>query len=599
MMSTMIDSLEPRRLLSGSGLVGYYFNDITESTPVMSRNDSQINFNFGSSPPVPQMGSQYSIEWQGQILPPTTGVYTFYVDATDGVQLTVRGTTIINRRSDGSGELSGTIPLSGGNLVDLTLDYYNDTNNGSVQLYWSYPGQTKQLLPNSALYNTFGNVNTFTDPIAPNGADPWVTYENGEYYYALSDGGALYVAASSTLQGIGTAPEIKIFSPPAGSAYSSDLWAPELHFINGKWYVYFAADAYPGDNDAHRMYVLESSTTNPQGSYAFEGEIAPLADTGVPTTTSVSAIDHWAIDGTVINIGSNMYFVWSGWDGTDPNGNSGQVQQNLYIALMSSPTKISGYRYLLSEPTYSWEQVGLPINEGPEELTGPTGKVFVIYSASGYWTNNYCLGQLTYTGSMTNASAPLSATNWSKNPSPVFQQNGNAVGVGHASFTVSPDGTQDWIVYHAHNTTGNFTGTRDIRIQQFTFNADGTPNFGSPVAPNTPLPEPSGTPHYEAAFNYPVYPSASSAIIASSTTTSNTKTAANKPTIVVPIKLTPVLPTLPPIAPTPAVPKSISQIMSVLEILPASSDVMSELALLSVAMTNTFTTNVKTPALKI
>ncbi|HEY1684349.1 MAG TPA: family 43 glycosylhydrolase [Tepidisphaeraceae bacterium] len=508
MQRQLVEPLENRCLLSGNGLVGYYYNGTSETTRVMTRNDTNINFNFGSAAPVPQITGSYSIKWQGQILPPTTGIYTFYVDATDGVQLSVRGTQIINRWSDGSGELTGTIALSGGQMVDLELDYFNDTANGNVQLYWSAPGISKQTIPNADIYNTFGVDYTITNPIAPSGADPWVTYENGEYYYAYSDGGALYVSASATLEGIGTASGTKIYQPPAGTMYSEDLWAPELHYISGLWYVYFAADN--GNNDNHRMYVLQSTGQNPQGLYNFKGEIEATADKGVPTATTAFPIDHWAIDGTVVTIGSSNYFVWSGWDGTDPNGQS-QVQQNLYIALMSNPWTISGSRYVLSQPTYSWEQNGLPINEGPEELAGPTGKVFVIYSASGYWTNQYCLGQLEY-----NAGNPLLQSSWIKSANPVFQQAGSVTGVGHASFTTSPDGTQDWIVYHAHSPTFDSTGIRDIHTQQFTFNADGTPNFGSPVQDGVALEEPSGTPHYTPNFNYPVYPAAPQAIVATS-----------------------------------------------------------------------------------
>src|SRR5581483_6684222 len=118
---------------------------------------------------------------------------------------------------------------------------------------------------------------------------------------------------------------------------------------------------------------------------------------------------------------------------------------------------ISGDRTLISSPTNSWEQNGLPINEGPEVLT-KDGTVNIIYSASGYWTNQYALGQLTLTGRN-----PALASSWTKQTSgPVFAPTTNVPGVGHASFTKSPDGGQDWIVYHAHNTPGTFTGTRDV-----------------------------------------------------------------------------------------------------------------------------------------
>jgi GH43 family beta-xylosidase len=250
--------------------------------------------------------------------------------------------------------------------------------------------------------------------------------------------------------------------------YSSEIWAPELHQINGKWYIYVAAD--DGNNANHRMYVLERDNPDPFGAYVFKGKIA-------------AATDRWAIDGTVLQWQDKLYFIWSGWPGTT------NVQQNLYIAEMSNPWTITGDRVLLSTPSSSWERHGLPINEGPQILVH-NGQVHIIYSGSGFWTNEYALGRLTYTGTDI-----LSASSWTKASSPVFKQSGNIVGVGHASFTTSPDDTENWIVYHSlpdpDPNDGN--NARVIHIQQFTYNADGTPNFGPPLSSNT-IEAPSGFP---------------------------------------------------------------------------------------------------------
>jgi GH43 family beta-xylosidase len=155
----------------------------------------------------------------------------------------------------------------------------------------------------------------------------------------------------------------------------------------------------------------------------------------------------------------------------------------------------SGDRALISSPQLSWEQNGLPINEGPEVLQH-NGQTFIIYSASGYWTNQYCLGQLTYNG----VGDPMLAASWTKKSTPVFASANNVVGVGHASFTKSPDGLEDWIVYHAHNTPGTFTGIRDIHTQKFAWNANGSPNFGVPVGRGIAVVEPGGTPHFVASL---------------------------------------------------------------------------------------------------
>lgn len=102
---------------------------------------------------------------------------------------------------------------------------------------------------------------------------------------------------------------------------------------------------------------------------------------------------------------------------------------------------------------------------------------------------NYCLGLLIYNGT----GDPLRQSSWTKT-GPVFQYSrANGVfGPGRATFTTSPDGKQDWMVYHA-KTTDDFTAHgRETRAQEFTWNADGTPDFGVPVSVSTKLAPPSG-----------------------------------------------------------------------------------------------------------
>jgi len=86
----------------------------------------------------------------------------------------------------------------------------------------------------------------------------------------------------------------------------------------------------------------------------------------------------------------------------------------------------------------------LASNEGPQQLTNPTtGQQFIIYSAARSDNRNYCLAQLELVGD-----DPMNPNDWRKHAFPVFYQNPSeeAYGVGHASFTKSPDGKEDWIV---------------------------------------------------------------------------------------------------------------------------------------------------------
>jgi GH43 family beta-xylosidase len=311
--------------------------------------------------------------------------------------------------------------------------------------------------------------NTYKNPIASNGADPWVIWWQGAYYYCYSFGESLGMNKAARLQDIDTTTERRIvWESPSGQPYSKELWAPELHYLDGKWYIYVAAD--DGKNEHHRMYVLEGMSQDPQGKYALKGQITD------PT-------NKWAIDGTILVMDSGAkYFIWSGWEG-DVN-----VQQNLYIAPMSNPWTISGKHVLISKPELPWELIGTPlINEGPEILKH-NGKVFIIYSASGSWTDDYCLGQLTLIGN-----DPLQPSSWQKKPTPVFSKTTAVFGPGHASFVKSPDGKEDWIVYHAAKYKGA-RWNRNVRIQRFSWDAEGHPVFGTPVEKGVELEGPSGQP---------------------------------------------------------------------------------------------------------
>ncbi len=322
------------------------------------------------------------------------------------------------------------------------------------------------LLAAIAYFHTAAGAqaNTITNPIAPNGADPWLIKKDGVYHYCYSRNGSIWINTNQTLQGAAQFEGRKIWTPPADAPYSRELWAPELHFLQGKWYVYVAADN--GTNANHRMYVLESETNDPTGNYVFRGKIS-------------DASDKWAIDGTPLEYHGKLYFIWSGWEG-DKN-----IQQNLYIARMSDPLAIAGPRVKISQPEHDWERIGKPfVNEGPQVLQN-NGQTFVIYSASGSWTDHYCLGQLRLTGS-----DPLDPKSWTKSRTPAFGSTGTVFSPGHASFTKSPDGREDWIIYH----TAKYKGggwNRDVNIKKFTWDIDGNPNFGYPESKGVPIPAPS------------------------------------------------------------------------------------------------------------
>ncbi len=303
---------------------------------------------------------------------------------------------------------------------------------------------------------------TFKNPVSPRGADPWVILdeESGKYYYCFSGGNGVFVNEIEAIDKITKEGSHKVYTAPENTLYSKEYWAPELHKIGGKWYIYVAAD--DGDNFNHRMYVLACTGDEPTAPFEMKGKITD------PT-------DKWAIDGTVLQYKGECYFIWSGWEG-DVN-----VAQNIYIAHMSDPWTIDSERTLLSVPDHDWEQRGgRPwINEGPVALVkGDT--VHIIYSGSGSWSDFYCLGKLTYRGGDI-----LDAASWTKYPDTVFEKTDKVFGPGHCSFSQAADGT-DWIIYHGNLVPGTGWGGRNVWVQPISWDGD-DPVLGAPVGPDAEL----------------------------------------------------------------------------------------------------------------
>lgn len=261
--------------------------------------------------------------------------------------------------------------------------------------------------------------------------DPSVIYHNGMYYHCfVKNAEEIYIAASDKPENLLNATDHLVFKPEPDKEYSKQLWAPELHIIENKCYIYIACD--DGLNKNHRMYVLENNSDNPLNPYHVAGKIT-------------DSTDRWAIDGTVLQYKNELYMLWSGWE-KDINDH-----QNIYIAKMSDPYTICSERVMISTPEYDWEKmdcvgdgVGLPlINEGPCVYI-KNDKLFVFYSASGSWANNYCIGILEFLGGDL-----LNPHNYKKQPFPALSSKDGLNGPGHCS--VFSDLKDDFIAFHNYD----------------------------------------------------------------------------------------------------------------------------------------------------
>src|SRR5438094_300430 len=99
------------------------------------------------------------------------------------------------------------------------------------------------------------------NPLLPSAPDPWVTSREGYYYFMHTTGNSLVIRKTRSLADLAQTEPRVVWKAPASGPYSRDVWAPELHFLRGKWYIYFAADA--GTNASHRVWVLENASEDP------------------------------------------------------------------------------------------------------------------------------------------------------------------------------------------------------------------------------------------------------------------------------------------------------------------------------------------------
>ncbi|MFE6451067.1 glycoside hydrolase family 43 protein [Nocardiopsis dassonvillei] len=315
---------------------------------------------------------------------------------------------------------------------------------------------------------------TFRNPLNA-GADPTIVHHDGNYHLSTTQGDRISVWSSPSLATLATAEPVEVWRDSDPSR-DTELWAPALHrFQTGdgpRWYLYYtAADSRltdPVERDAsHRLYVLESAGDDPAGPYEFK---ARIADTGT-----------YAIDGEPFVHDGQPYFAWS----SPGRGFDGGPQQ-LYAARMSNPWTIGG------------EPVALP-NEGgcPEVREGPTplyrdGRTFLTYSTCDTGKPDYQIWSI----ALDEGADPLSADAWEQLPGPLFSRD-DAAGVwgpGHHFFFRSPDGTEDWIAYHAKNTPEYTYSFRSTRAQRIGWTPEGTPDLGRPLAAGATQRLPSGDP---------------------------------------------------------------------------------------------------------
>ncbi|MEV0241104.1 glycoside hydrolase family 43 protein [Streptomyces sp. NPDC050674] len=307
----------------------------------------------------------------------------------------------------------------------------------------------------------------FVNPLVRNRADPHIhRHTDGHYYFTATapEYDRIILRRSRTLGGLGTADESVIWRAHATGPMGAHIWAPELHRIGGKWYIYFAS-APAEEIWAIRIWVLENAHPNPfQGTWVERGQVK-------------TAWETFSLDATTFTHRGKRYLAWAQHEpGMDNN-------TGIFLSEMANPWTLKGPQVRLSTPEYDWERIGFKVNEGPYVLKR-NGRLFMTYSASAT-DFNYCVGLLTADAD----SHLLDPVSWTKSPTPVFTSNDTTkqYGPGHNCFTVAEDGRTDVLVYHARqykeiNGDPLNDPNRHTRVQKLGWKRDGTPDFGVPVA---------------------------------------------------------------------------------------------------------------------
>ncbi len=353
----------------------------------------------------------------------------------------------------------------------LDVDGFSKAEGGNISQYTDNVTSNQRFL----LVRVSEDEETgYSNPIAMDQEypDPYIYYhELDGYYYGMAtniaaDGSStkLYLYRSRNMADVFRYGEKKLIAEPTPGR---DIWAPEIHYIDGAWYVYYSGGM--------RGYVLENTSANPMEG-AWENKGAIYAE---------GYQDVEQIDGTILRQNGKLYYIWCLWKLPEKDPSDTTIRQTVVISEMENPWTLTGGITVLSESEYDWEQfgsagesdIGYKTNEGPAVLQRG-GKTFVTYSGSYCHTQYYRLGMLT----CDSAADPMDASNWTKSAEPVFQRSAaNGLwSTGHNSFTTTPDGEEVYLVYHASLTNQN-DDRRYPCLQRISFDEQGTPVFGAPA----------------------------------------------------------------------------------------------------------------------
>lgn len=306
------------------------------------------------------------------------------------------------------------------------------------------------------------------------GRYPYAVLHDGKYYFIKQAANANNITITATDKLTRIADGVSKTVWPTDTTFKKgNIWSPELHFIDGKWYIYFEAD--DGNTDNHQIYVLENPAPIPtQGTFTMKGVLRTNKDWnfGIHPTTFVH--------------NGRQYLLWSGW----PKRRSDTETQCIYIAAMSNPWTVGSHRVMISQPTYEWERQWINIdgtrsaypiyvNENPTMIKSSDGKrIVVFYSASGCWTTYQCVGMV-----WADADANLlDRHSWHKHREPVLKSSPTDSVFGPSDIDIVASGDKDhpYMLYETMKRMGDGSFIKQIKLKKICYDSDGMPVLGKP-----------------------------------------------------------------------------------------------------------------------
>ena len=181
-----------------------------------------------------------------------------------------------------------------------------------------------------------------TEPFIPQRADPFIHRTPAGHYYFVATAPAfdrIELRSANSLSELAKADAKVIWRKHTTGAMGANIWAPELHYFDNTWYIYFAA----GDAEKPwliRMYVLANRNADPsQGEWEELGRVK-------------TARDSFALDATSFEHKGQRYLVWAQKDPEE------KLNSALYLARLISPTQVGAIEGESSRPELEWESQG-------------------------------------------------------------------------------------------------------------------------------------------------------------------------------------------------------------------------------------------------